>query len=275
MTNPFRLAVEIWGSRGSTPTPESGKLRYGGNTTCITVRSASDDRVIVDAGSGIRNLGRFLAKTPGALECNLFLTHFHWDHIQGLPYFAPLFRAGNQIRFHAGISPAETRARLEQQMSHPYFPFEFTAAKSQREFFQLRNAPVRCGSLTVEAFPLNHPQGAWGYRVAGDGAAVVIATDMEHGDLELDKVLLEEAANANLLIHDSQYTEAEYSTHFGWGHSTNREGANVAAAANVKQLLLFHHDPDHDDPAMDQIVTETRSWFPSTCAAQEGVVIYL
>jgi phosphoribosyl 1,2-cyclic phosphodiesterase len=275
MNPPFRLAIEVWGARGSMPMAEASKLRYGGNTSCISVRSTSGDRVIIDAGTGIRGLGRLFPRGPHAAEINLFFTHFHWDHIQGLPYFSPLFRADNLIRFHAGVAPQETRAHLERQMSYPFFPLDFAAAKSQREFLQIGKTPVECGHLTVVAFPLNHPQGAWGYRIEGAGAVVVVATDMEHGDPTLDKVLLEYAANADLLIYDAQYTEAEYATHRGWGHSHPRQAAAFAASANVKQLSLFHHHPDHDDSTMDRIVLETRNWFPSTTAAQERCTITL
>lgn len=155
-------------------------------------------------------------------------------------------------------------------MSYPYFPFNFEAAKSHREFKQLGAAGVTCDGVRVQIFPMNHPQGAWGYRIESEGAAVVIATDMEHGNPALDKVLLEHASNADLLIYDAQYTESEYASHVGWGHSNPREAAAMASAANVKQLMLFHHDPDHDDDTMDKIVRETRSLFPATCAAQEG-----
>jgi phosphoribosyl 1,2-cyclic phosphodiesterase len=275
MNAPFRLAIEVWGARGSMPMAEASKLRYGGNTSCISVRSASGDRVIVDAGTGIRGLGRLFPRGAQSSEINLFFTHFHWDHIQGLPYFSPLFRADNLIRFHAGVTPAETRAHLERQMSYPFFPLDFAATKSQREFVQMGKTPVTCGTLSVRAFPLNHPQGAWGYRIESAGAAVVVATDMEHGDPTLDQVLLDYAAHADLLIYDAQYTEAEYATHQGWGHSHPRQAAAFAGAANVKQLALFHHHPDHDDAAMDRIVLETRNWFAATHAAQERSTITL
>ncbi len=275
MNLPFRLAIEVWGARGSMPTAEASKLRYGGNTSCISVRSASGDRVIIDAGTGIRGLGRLFPCGTHSSEINLFFTHFHWDHIQGLPYFSPLFRADDLIRFHAGVTPQETRAHLERQMSHPFFPLDFAAAKSQREFLQMGTAPVACGDLNVVGFPLNHPQGAWGYRIEGAGAVVVVATDVEHGHPTLDKVLLEYSADADLLIYDAQYTEAEYATHRGWGHSHPRQAAAFATSANVKQLSLFHHHPDHDDSTMDRIVLETRNWFPATNAAQERCTITL
>ena len=157
-------------------------------------------------------------------------------------------------------------------MSHPYFPLDFMAAKAHREFAQVGGETLACGSFTVLAFPMNHPQGAWGYRIESGGAVVVIATDMEHGHATLDKILLEHAANADLLIYDAQYTEEEYATKVGWGHSNPRQGAALASAANVKRLLLFHHDPDHDDAQMDQIVRETQSLFPATSAATEAVI---
>jgi len=269
----MKLAVEIWGSRGSVATPGAATVRYGGNTTCISVRSAAGDLVIIDAGTGIRKLGRCLmAETPRA-EINLFLTHFHWDHIQGLPFFAPLIQGGAKVCFHAGVPPAQSLARLQRQMSDPFFTLDFNAAKANCEFLQMENAAVRCGALTVEAFPLNHPQGAWGYRIECAGAAVVVATDVEHGDPTLDIVLRERSHNADLLIYDAQYTDAEYATRVGWGHSTARAAAQVAADANVKNLLLSHHDPEHDDSTMDEIVAATRKLFPATNGACEGTVI--
>jgi phosphoribosyl 1,2-cyclic phosphodiesterase len=276
MIDPPRLSVEIWGARGSMPTPDARKLRYGGNTTCISVRSAAGDRIIIDAGTGIRNLGRVLnLEDSGAAEINLFFTHFHWDHIQGLPFFSPFIQPGHCVRFHAGVSPQLLQQRLEQQMSSPFFTLEFNAAKAQREFLQVGHEGVCCGGLSVQTFPLNHPQGACGYRIQCDGAAVVIATDVEHGHPMLDKVLREHSADADLLIYDAQYTDAEYLTRAGWGHSTARAAASVAADAGVKQLLLFHHDPDHDDEKLDEIVTESQAWFRSTSGAQEGAVIKL
>jgi phosphoribosyl 1,2-cyclic phosphodiesterase len=258
------------------PTPGTGTLRYGGNTTCISVCSAAGDRVIVDAGTGIRKLGRaLLAEKPRAPEINLFLTHFHWDHIQGLPFFSPLIQGGASVRFHSGVSPREIRARLERQMSDPFFTLDLNQAKAPREFLQIGAGAVRCGTLSVEAFPLHHPQCAWGYRIESNGVTVVIATDVEHGHPTLDGVLREYSRNADLLIYDAQYTEAEYERRVGWGHSTPTAAAAVAQDAAVKQLLLSHHDPDHTDDTMDEIVAHTQQRFPGTNAALEGTTILL
>ncbi len=275
MSQPLpQLVVEIWGARGSSPTPGPGTLRYGGNTTCISVRSASGDRIIIDSGSGIRKLGRaLLAENPRTPEINLFFTHFHWDHLQGLPFFAPFIQGTAKLRFHACIDPNETRARLERQMSDPFFTLDFNAAKADREFLKNTSTVMRFGSLTLESFPLNHPQGACGYRIESGGASVVIATDVEHGHPTLDKLLRERAKNADLLIYDAQYTEAEYATRAGWGHSTPLAATEVAADACVRNLLLFHHDPEHDDAAMDNILCETKKLFPATTVACEGEFI--
>jgi len=268
------MVVEIWGARGSMPTPGPGTLRYGGNTTCISVRASSGDRIIIDSGSGIRKLGRaLLAETPRAAEIDLFFTHFHWDHLQGLPFFAPFIQGTAKVRFHACVEPSETRARLERQMSDPFFTLDFNRARAEREFLKNTDSAMRCGALSIEAFPIHHPQGACGYRIESGGASVVIATDIEHGHPVLDKLLRERARNADVLIYDAQYTEAEYAMRAGWGHSTPRAAAEVAADAGVKNLVLFHHDPEHDDAAMDSILTETRKFFPATSVACEGEFI--
>ena len=160
-------------------------------------------------------------------------------------------------------------------MVDPFFTLDFHQAKAQCEYLQVGSAPVRCGDLSVVAFPLNHPQGAWGYRLEANGASVVVATDVEHGHPWLDKLLRERAKNTDLLIYDAQYTEEEYAQRITWGHSTPGAAACVAADSAVKQLLLFHHDPEHNDDMMDEIVAQTKQWFPATSAAEEGSTLVL
>lgn len=262
--------VKFWGVRGSTPTPEARNLGYGGNTTCFEILSAGGDRLIVDAGSGIRKLGLELASSVSSVD--VLLTHFHWDHIQGIPFFAPLFCDDFRIAFHSFPTEREIEARLKGQMADPYFTVAFDATVSECEFHHAAGE-FKCGAFTVHGFPLNHPQGAMGYRIESQGWAVVVATDMEHGDPVLDKILRENSEGADVLIYDAQYTPAEYATRMGWGHSTCDEAARAARDAKVKQLVLFHHDPGHDDGAMDEIVKRTKKLFENTCAAREQTSI--
>jgi phosphoribosyl 1,2-cyclic phosphodiesterase len=186
-----------------------------------------------------------------------------------------LIQSGSRVCFHAGVSGSETRARLERQMVSPFFTLPFEAVAGRCEFAQVSETAVHCGRLAVRAFRMNHPQGAWGYRIEAGGAVVVIASDVEHGHATLDRVLREYSANADLLIYDAQYTDAEYEARAGWGHSTASAAAAVANDANVKRLLLFHHDPNHNDEDIDGIVKQARGWFAETSGAQEGATISL
>lgn len=270
----FRLRVKFWGVRGSTPTPESDHLGYGGNTTCIEVQAGDGARIIVDAGSGIRKLGLRLMQENPSQKLDLFLTHFHWDHIQGIPFFAPLLNAGNKISFHSFPDSGEIRRRLERQMSCPYFTLEFERLQAARDFIQLEGV-YRNAGMRVMAFPLHHPQGACGYRIEFQGAVAVIATDLEHGDPVLDKTLREHSEGADVLIYDAQYTPAEYQKRQGWGHSTYAAAAAVARDAKVKKLILSHHDPVHTDTQMDNIVSSAASSFENTAGARELQTICL
>lgn len=265
------FAFRFWGVRGSTPTPVARNLRHGGNTPCVSVESNADQILIFDAGSGIRALGAELAqrsKPPSVLH--LFFTHFHWDHLQGLPFFAPLFHKDTRLIFHSARPPQELRSILARQMATPFFPVDFNAVPSQLEFRQIATDALNFGDFTVQGFPLHHPQSAQGYRIANGHKSIVFATDHEHGDTAIDANLRTIAHRADVLIYDAQYTPAEYASRKGWGHSTWQEAVKVARDAQVNQLVLFHHDPDHDDDALDIIVDTAQQQFPQTIAASES-----
>jgi phosphoribosyl 1,2-cyclic phosphodiesterase len=273
-----QVRIKFWGVRGSTPTPQIENLKFGGNTPCLEVRNGANECVIFDAGSGIRALGQTLMQEAAGAPINakIFLTHFHWDHIQGIPFFAPLYGPNNHISFLSGSTGRPLQETLEGQMAKPYFPIDFGQVAARRDFQQIETgAAIKVGGLTIRPFPLNHPQGASGYRIECNGVVIVYATDFEHGVGESDAVLYEYAQNANILICDAQYTPAEYETHRGWGHSTWQNAVLLAREARAEHLMLFHHDPSHDDQAMMQISQNARMQFENTTGAWEGFVAAL
>ncbi len=273
-----QVRLKFWGVRGSTPTPQIQNLKFGGNTSCLEIRNGENECVVFDAGSGIRALGQALMEEArGApIKARIFLTHFHWDHIQGIPFFAPLYGANNHISFLSGSSGRPLQETLEGQMAKPYFPIDFSQVAAQRDFHQIEDrGEVKVGGLTVRPFPLNHPQGASGYRIECNGVSIVYATDYEHGVAGSDATLCEFAQNANILICDTQYTPAEYEKHRGWGHSTWQNAVLLAREARAEQLVLFHHDPEHDDQMMMEITQNARLQFENTTGAWEGFVAAL
>jgi phosphoribosyl 1,2-cyclic phosphodiesterase len=265
------LAIKFWGVRGSIPTPCQENVGFGGNTACIEIRHAGQT-IVIDGGTGVRNLGIYLEKSflSTEVQLHLLLTHFHWDHVQGLPFFAPLYHPASEVTFYSGRPAEELSGILEGQMSAPYFPvrFEFLAAK--RKFVELRKGGEHAGRAVVHPFPLNHPQGATGFRVELDGSVITHASDVEHGHPSLDTTLREYAQNADVLIYDAQYTPEEYELRKGWGHSTWLEAAQIARECKVKRLILFHHDPSHDDEYLVQLEADARRRFEKTDAAKEG-----
>jgi len=271
--NPKQMHVRFWGVRGSIPTPRATHLGIGGNTACVEVRLSDSSACILDLGTGARELGRRLVEESEGepLDLHVFLSHFHWDHIQAVPFFAPLFENGNCVSFYGSDAEGEPLDLLAEQMRVPFFPLSFNELVAEtRQFVLQEGEQVRIGSLFVTPFPVHHTQFVFGYKVEAHGTSVVFCTDYEHGNVGLDALLTEMADGADLLICDAQYTPEEYAHCTGWGHTTWKHAAQLAADANVKRLALFHHDPAHDDEQLTEILSAAQAVFPNTVLATEG-----
>lgn len=260
------------GVRGSLPTPQADRLRYGGNTTCLEIATPdAGQALLIDCGSGARELGDRLLGGD-AHTVHILFTHFHWDHIQGLPYFAPLFDPRFELVFWARCPEDELRRCLRLQMGHPFFPLPLDEVAALTQFRSIRSGePFDLAGLRVEAFPLCHPQGASGYRIEDGATSVVHASDHECGPQPaIDDGIRRAAQGARLLVMDAQYTPEEYAGKIGWGHSSFAHAAGVAHDAGVERLALFHHDPAHDDDFLDQMLARAQEIFPATLMAREG-----
>jgi len=279
MSNPQdQFTIHFWGVRGSIACPGQSTVRYGGNTSCVEMCVGSQ-RLIFDGGTGLRVLGQALTEEM-PVEAHLFFTHSHWDHIQGFPFFTPAFVPNNRFHIYGATAPngSTIEQRLNDQMLHPNFPVPLQVMGADLKFYNLNiGEPIQLGEVLIETALLNHPGEAVGYRVNWRGGAAAYITDTEHFPDRLDENVLWLARNADLLIYDATYTDEEYyseqMSRIGWGHSTWQEAVKVAKAANVKQLVIFHHDPLHDDNFMDQVKVQTTEQFPNSLVAWEGLEI--
>jgi phosphoribosyl 1,2-cyclic phosphodiesterase len=247
--------VKFWGTRGSIPTPSNWTRVYGGNTSCVEVRF--DDTVFIcDAGSGIREMGKdLMTRSPRPQELHLLLTHTHWDHIQGFPFFVPAYESSACIRVYGPTAGDDSRHRLlSGQMSSDYFPVSFGELGARIVADDLAGGEKTIAGVRVRSFPLNHPGGCSGYIFEKDGVKIVYATDNEllsTPACEKAAPLIEAARDATLLITDAQYDDAQYEHHRGWGHSSCSAATDLALQADVQRLALFHHDPESSDRELD------------------------
>jgi phosphoribosyl 1,2-cyclic phosphodiesterase len=256
----MKMLIKVWGCRGSLTTAGRDVIRYGGNTTCVEVRLDDGTLVIIDSGSGIHRLGNCLLKEKGLTEIYLLLTHSHWDHVTGFPFFTPAYLPAYTIRVKSGPDAnTSLRKYLEHQMDPPYFPVEFNVLRASFDFATHDERPMSIGSAQVDPIPLKHPNGAYGFILRDRSRTFAFMTDNELGGPQpgglRDEDYAEAIRGADLLFHDAQYNDREYNIRTkGWGHSTYTRAAELAAAAGVKMFGTFHHDPDHGDREIDRSV---------------------
>jgi phosphoribosyl 1,2-cyclic phosphodiesterase len=272
--NRDELRVRFWGVRGSIAAPGPSTARYGGNTSSIEVRCGSR-LVLLDAGTGLRYLGAtLLAEAP--LDADLLFTHTHFDHVCGLPFFKPFFQPENRFRLWAGHLGGELTLQrvLREFMMAPLFPVPPEVFKAALEYRDFRGGDTLelAPGLQVRTAVLNHPDGATGYRIEYGGKSVCYVTDTEHVPGTPDRNVLGLIEGADIVIYDCMYTDEEYAkAYVGWGHSTWQEAVRLSKAGGVKKLVVFHHDPDHDDDRMDAIGREVAAALPGAIVAKEGL----
>jgi diguanylate cyclase (GGDEF)-like protein len=262
------MHVRFWGTRGSIPTPGNRTTIFGGNTSCVEIRTNDQTTLILDCGTGIRELGLDILRRPKPHRIHLLIGHTHWDHIQGFPFFAPAFVAGTELNIYGSSAfQRSLEDSLSGQMQYSYFPVKLHDLASRLHYTELEEGFFRIGGVLVQTQYLNHTAPTIAYRITSDGATAVYVTDHEpfwnapgagihHPG---DQRHVEFLNGADLVIHDAQYTTEEYRTKLGWGHSTAQYATDVAAAAGVARLALFHHDPTHDDDAIRRMEQEQRA----------------
>jgi phosphoribosyl 1,2-cyclic phosphodiesterase len=254
------MQITCWGARGSIPVSGKEYIRYGGDTTCLEIRARSGDIIIVDAGTGMRRLGNHLLR-EGQYNYNFLLTHAHWDHLMGFPFFKPLFLHYPQIHMHRGpFHEKYMESMFSKVMAPPNFPVRYSDLKAKIIYEKGNAGPFSIGSVTVHPVAISHPNTGKGYKFVEDGKSFIFLTDNELGFVHPGGLTFEDyrqfCEGADLLLHDSEYTPEEYNLLLEWGHSSYIDALELALGAGVARFGLFHHNQERTDEQVDELVTK-------------------
>jgi len=266
--------LKFWGTRGSNPSPDSDKMKYGGDTSCIEIMIKNKESLILDMGTGMRNLGKeIIADSNYPKEINILLSHFHFDHIMGFLTFAPLFNNNYTINIYGKNSNTSVESAMNFLLKSDFWPVDMDMINAQLNFksweantFNIKNAEI-CHALH------GHPNGANSYKIKVDNFNIVYATDLEHPEGKLNNNVVNLSKDADILIHDSHFSINDLVKHKGWGHSSWKQAADVAIESKTKKLILFHHSPDYSDDKVHEIEKNAQKKFPNTISAYQGLKI--
>lgn len=272
------MQICLWGVRGTVSTPEINKIKTGGHTTCIEVIVDDKAIVVLDAGTGLISLGKYLLEKYQDIPLPpiyIFLTHTHWDHIEGFPFFGPLYQKGARIQVYG---PTRDDRTLEElillQMDDAFCPINYHNLPSFIDFYDIEERTITLhNGLSITSKNHIHPGGAYSYRIEYKGKVFVFNTDVEHYATSLDQRVVDISQHADLMIHDAQYTSEQIESRIGWGHSTWEQALEVAKLANVKRLGFTHHDPERTDKEIDMLEKKVKKIFPHSFFCREGMIV--
>jgi len=266
--------LKFWGVRGSRSTAESNKLKYGGDTSCVEIRTKNNDLIILDMGTGLNKLGEaILADPTSPKNINIFLSHYHWDHLLGFLNFTPLFDESFSITIYGNNKSTSIDKISEKLLDKAFWPVSLDMLKAKINFVELVNKPVTINNITIDFNEHSHPNGATSYKVTINDFSIMYSTDSEHPNNELNENVLEMAKNTDILIHDSHFTEEDLKDHVGWGHSSWKQAVDVAIKSDAKKLFLFHYSPEYNDDIIDSIEKKAQNILKTCKASRQNLKI--
>ncbi len=267
--------ITFWGVRGSFPTPDHDKMNTGGHTSCVSLEN-EDEIIIMDMGTGIKNLGKQIVSNPNSpSKINIILSHYHWDHIIGFPMFLPLFSDKYQINIYGKKEAIELKKIIEHMLNPIFWPVSMNDFKAELNFYNIGDEIKISSSITIKTQIHHHPNGAFSYKILSDDKIISYVTDCEYLTGSPSEKIIKFSNNSDLLIHDAHFTPEDLINHKGWGHSSWEQATLIANKSNSKQLALFHHSPEYNDNQINEIESNAKQVFKQTIAARQGLVIYL